>query len=281
MNARANMSDTDFGAGGAATRQTLYQQEPVLLIFAAMLAAMMLPTFFAYLAETRTFNGINVWIKPLKFMSSAAIFLITLALFMPFLDRSQRERPAVRNAIWVISVFLMLEILYITFRASRAEASHFNRETALNIALYAWMGVTILIATVLSGWIGWLILRSRNAIARPDLRYAIGIGLLVGTALGSLTAAYMGTQSDHWVGGVRTDAGGSFFFGWSRTGGDLRVAHFIGLHAMQGIPLIGWLVSAIAPAFTRPAVNIAVVLWIVVTVATFAQAVAERALLPL
>ncbi len=274
---------TAMPASGFADRgvwRTLYRDEPVLLFATAILTAMMLPTFFAFLAETRTFNGINVWIKPLKFMSSAAIFLATLAIFMPFLDRSQRERKSVNAAVWIISVFLILEILYITFRASRAEASHFNRENVIGIVLYAWMGITILIATVLSGWIGWLILKSKDPIARPELRYAVGVGLVVCTALGSLTAVYMSTQTGHWVGGVRNDAGGSFFFGWSRTGGDLRVAHFIGLHAMQGIPLIGWLVSLVSSAAVKPAVIVSAILWVLVTGATFAQAVAERALFP-
>lgn len=279
MNARATMTAPDGASGG--TLRTLVRDEPVLIFFTAILAAMMMPAFFAYLVETRTFNGINVWIKPLKFMSSAAIFLATLVLFMPFLDRGQRERKSVNVAVWIISVFLLLEILYITFRASRAEASHFNRESVLNIVLYAWMGITILISTVLTGWIGWLILKSKESIARPELRYAIGVGLVVGTALGSLTAVYMSTQTGHWVGGVRNDAGGSFFFGWSRTGGDLRVAHFIGLHAMQGIPLIGWLVSLVSTAAVKAAVVASAVLWVFVTAATFAQALYERSLFPL
>jgi hypothetical protein len=279
MNAQAPVPTTIMRSEGVL--RTLYRDEPVLMIFGTVLAAMMVPAFFSYLVETRTFNGINVWIKPLKFMSSAAIFLFTLALFMPFLDKADRAKKSVNAAVWIISIFLLLEILYITYRASRAEASHFNRENVLGIVLYAWMGITILIATILSGWIGWLILKGKDAIARPDLRYAIGVGLVVGTALGSLTAIYMSTQTGHWVGGVRNDAGGSFFFGWSRTGGDLRVAHFIGLHAMQGIPLIGWLVSLVSTAAVKPAVIVSTVLWILVTAATFAQALYERALFAL
>lgn len=276
MNTNAVTLETDRG-----TWRTLYRDEPVLVVSTFILAAMMLPAFFAYLVETRTFNGINVWIKPLKFILSAAIFTATLAIFMPFLDRADRAKKSVNLAVWIISIFLILEILYITFRASRAEASHFNRENAIGIILYAWMGITILISTVLTGWIGWLILKGKERIASPELRYAIGVGLVLGTALGSLTAIYMSTQTGHWVGGVRNDAGGSFFFGWSRTGGDLRVAHFIGLHAMQGIPLIGWLVSFVSAGAVKPAVIVSAALWILVTAATFAQALYERALFSL
>lgn len=277
----AHIATTGSGLAERSNWRTLYRDEPVLLFAAAILAAMMLPAFFAYLVETRTFNGINVWIKPLKFMSSATIFLATLAIFMPYLDRTDRARKSVNTAVWIISVFLILEIVYITFRASRAEASHFNRENMLGIVLYAWMGITILIATVLSGWIGWLILKGKDKIASPELRHAIGVGLVLGTALGSMTAIYMSTQTGHWVGGVRSDAGGSFFFGWSQAGGDLRVAHFIGLHAMQGIPLIGWLVSRYAPANIRSIVILAAIFWTIATVAAFVQALMGRPFLPL
>jgi len=265
----------------AQSLNAFYRREPVLIAFAAILAAMMIPSFAGLLVDTRTFNGINVWIKPLKFQSSAALFLVTLALFWPFLDAEQRQRKSVRFAAWFISICLLLEILYITYRASLAEASHFNRTSAVNIALYAWMGITILAATIMSGWIGWLILQARDKIASPELRYAIGAGLVTGTALGSITAVYMSMGTGHWVGGVASDVNGSFFFGWSRTGGDLRVPHFIGLHAMQGIPIIGWLASRYMPGNVRPIVLASTVIWILVTVVTFAQAVLSRALFPL
>lgn len=262
---------SDAGALGR-----LYRDEPVLFVFAVIFAAMMLPTFLALLVETRTFNGINVWIKPLKFMSSAAIFLMTLALFMPYLDSADRARKSVRFMVWAISVILLLEIMYITYRASLAEASHFNRTSTRDIVYYALMGAGILTATVMSGWLGWLILRAKEKVANADLRFAIAVGLLAGCVLGSVTGQYMSAQSNHWVGGIETDAGGSFLFGWSRTGGDLRVAHFIGLHAMQGIPLIGWLATRYVPRSARNIVIAATVLWTIATAAVFAQAVAGR-----
>jgi hypothetical protein len=261
--------------------RNFYRSEPVLVATALLLAAMMIPSFAGLLADSRTFNGINVWIKPLKFQSSGAIFLLTLALYWPYLDAADRRRKAVRFVAWFTSIVLLLEILYVTYRASLAEGSHFNNSTMADAVLYALMGVGILSATFVSGWIGWLMLRARDAIAAPDLRFAIGVGLIAGVVLGSVTGFYMSQQPSHWVGGVQSDLNGSFFFGWSRTGGDLRVAHFIGLHAMQFIPLAGWLAWRLAPATTRSVVITMTVLVSAVTLAVFVQAVMGKALFPL
>lgn len=264
----------------SALLQELYRREPVLAGFAIVLAAMMIPSFAGLLIDTRTFNGINVWIKPLKFQSSAAIYLVTLAWFWPYLDADQRSRKVVRFAAWFIGAVLLYEILYITYRASLAEASHFNRSSAVTIALYALMGIMITASTIVTGWIGWLILRGRDAVASPAFRHAIGVGLLAGTILGGLTAIYMSSHSGHWVGGQATDANGSFFFHWSRTGGDLRVSHFFGLHAMQGIPLIGWWAARYFPGNARTLINGSALVWTAVTLALFVQALMGRSLFP-
>jgi hypothetical protein len=276
MSAGTTMPNSSSVGNGAV--RTLYREEPVLVVFGAIMAAMMMPAFVALLIETRTFNGINVWIKPLKFMSSAAIFLLTLALFMPYLDKADRERKSVRAMVWAVSIILLLEILYITYRASLAEASHFNNTTTRDIVYYALMGAGIVTATVMSGWFGWLMLRAKDKITHTDLRFAIAMGLIFGCVLGSVTGQYMSSQSNHWVGGLQTDAGGSFFFGWSRTGGDLRAAHFAGLHAMQGIPLLGWLAMRFVPTKTRSIVIAATVAWTAGTLAVLVQAMMGRPL---
>jgi hypothetical protein len=75
----------------------------------------------------------------------------------------------------------------------------------------------------------------------------------------------LGGMDSHWIGGDRTDATGLPVLGWSTTGGDLRAAHFLGLHIMQALPLAALAGNRIAVAATAAAT-------VAATIATYALA---------
>jgi hypothetical protein len=247
-----------------------------LLIGAALfLLLAMLPTFLTMAIEVRTLNGINVWIKPAKFEFSVAIQFLTVAWFLQLLPLDQRASRLMTTLCQTMAAVGLLEIAYIALQASKGEASHFNSSTPLTIALYSLMGIGAITMLSISGWLGIMILRHGES-SKPFV-YITGLSLITGSLLGALTGIFISMHHAHWVGGLHSDASGLPIFGWSRTGGDLRVAHFFGMHIMQAVPIATWLVSFVIPPHRQKAAGLALLgVAILIAAGTFIQAVMGR-----
>jgi len=195
-------------------------------------------TFF----DAREFQGVSVWLKPWKFQISTSAYFLTLALSMAWLPEVALRTWAVRYVVWAALVSGLFEVGYISWQAALGEASHFNVSTPVHAALYTAMGVMAVVLTSTSAVLGAVIARNPSYRLPPTLKLAVVLGLVSTFVLGTGFGGYLGSQpTGHWVGGSMTDAGGLPFVKWSRTGGDLRVAHFFGIHAMHFIPAFAWL----------------------------------------
>jgi hypothetical protein len=221
--------------------------EPRLAAAAFAMAALTLPTTLALMLDERLFQGVNTWVKPLKFELSVAFYLMTLALFVPLTSERFRASWAGRYLIWPVIVPIVLEVLYIAWRASRAEASHYNRDNWLGMALYSAMGVGAVMFTLAAGVLAYGIARRGAAQLPPVLRLSLVVGLGLTCALGLLTGALLGSNSSgHFIGTPPALHQTLPLFGWSLEIGDLRLAHFLGLHALQILPafaLLVWLAT--------------------------------------
>jgi hypothetical protein len=195
--------------------------------------------------------GAPTWLKPAKFAISSAIYALTFAWIFTFLGDWPRLKAIVG---WTTALVLFIEVGIIDAQAARGLTSHFNVATTLDSSLFAIMGIAILIA-----WIAAILLTVaafRQRFADEALGWAIRLGLLITVAgsatgglmtvpsheqLGSMRAGeHVTTSGSHTVGGP--DGGpGLPGTGWSTLHGDIRVAHFLGLHGMQAIPLALWL----------------------------------------
>ncbi|NJM30731.1 MAG: hypothetical protein HC855_12100 [Rhizobiales bacterium] len=205
---------------------------------AALAGAAICAMFFtAGFIDERTINGVNVWDKPFKFMLSFTVHVLTFGWAFALMSEAERGSRVNRAMSYAFVIFFALEVAYMAWRASRGEASHFNVSTQFAAVAYKVMGLLAVGLTAITAWFGWRLLRTETGLHAR----AAGIGLMLGAVLGTIAGAYLGSQPGHWVGGAATDADGLAFFRWSTTGGDLRVAHFAGLHAMQFVPLAAWL----------------------------------------
>lgn len=253
-----------------------YQGQPLLAGAGIFLLLATIPTIAAMGLDARTLNGISVWIKPLKFEVSLALHLLSVAWLMLFLP--ERQGRLVRGLAIAMTAAAFFEIAYIVLQASRGEASHYNVGTPIAGLMYTLMGVGAVVLVATSGWIGALILRQGDT-SRP-IAFAAGLGLVLGSVVGGITGAYMSSQAGHWVGGQPTDLGGLPVFGWSRTGGDLRVAHFVGLHLIQILPAAAWIGGMVLPdRLQKPAIIAVAAAVCLITLAVFVQAISGVPLL--
>ena len=255
------------------------RRHPLLWGTALFFAFLILPTLAAYLIEARTLYGVNVWMKPLKFEVSLALYFGTLAWFAGYFAEGRWQSRTVRWFTVVAVAAALFEQGYMMFQAARGRASHFNDATIFESVMFALMGLGAVALSMLS--LVYAVVLARGA--RPDLAPAFRLSVILGLALTFVLGVGAGVaislNDSHWVGVAPSDAGGIPIFGWSREGGDLRVAHFFGIHAMQTIPFVGWIVARRNPGATFVVWFAAAVLT-AVTAFTLAQALAGRPLLP-
>ncbi len=241
-----------------------HRGSPKLWINGWIMLALFAVCSFLPLFDVRTLIGVSVWEKPMKFFLSIGLHFLTIAWALSLAQATTRQYRSFRWSINALLAASWLELMIISTRAFRGEASHFNTETMLDGLFYSMMGVGAVTMTFSSGLIGFRIWQNRRSSVWAD---AAGVGLMLGAVLATITAGYMSSQqAGHWVGGDLTDATGLPFFHWSTTGGDLRVAHFIGLHAMQIVPFA-------ALSGKRALVYLAAAVVVALTIATFMQAV--------
>lgn len=204
-------------------------REPWLAWFAFAMVALMAPTLVAMGLDDRLIRGVSVWTKPLKFMASLALFSISTAWFIGLLPAAERRGRGVRALVAVIVAAGLFEIGYIVLQAALGQASHYNLSDRLHMTLYSLMGGGALAMTATQAWLAWRIARAPASGVDPAWRQGVITGLaftfLLGAGAGGL------------LGGLQPPAGAGLpIVGW-HLAGDLRPAHFIGMHAQQFLPL--------------------------------------------
>lgn len=225
------------------------------------------------LLDSRTVLGINPWIKPLKFLISAVIFMATVAWLLKDTGHS-RQAAAIG---WIVAVAMIVENVLIAAQSARGIPSHFNATTPLNAGIFSVMGVFIVLNTLAVAWLGVLYLSPGKTLP-PGYLWGVRLGILI-FLLGSAEAGFMLRIARHTVGAP--DGGpGLPFVNWSTRSGDLRIGHFVGLHALQALPLAGWLVDRLAVPNAPAAVMIAAAIYAALFAALTLQALAGKPLAP-
>jgi hypothetical protein len=199
-----------------------------LFVFAVAMAVLTPVLAVLAVVDDRVLLGAPLWFKPLKFAISLALYAATLSWMLGQL----RERTLARTG-WIVTAAAAIEMAVIVGQAAVGNRSHYNMDTPLSAALWGTMGVTIVVLWLATLAVALRFLREpgRDRAATTAIRLGLVVAL-IGLAEGFL----MATAATHTVGAP--DGGpGLPLLGWSTVGGDLRIAHFVGMHALQGLPL--------------------------------------------
>lgn len=241
------------------------------------MAAFLVISLIGLAVDSTMITGAPAWMKPLKFAISIAVYGATLLWMLTFIP----DRPRLVAVVsWGLLIGFALEMVLIATQVVRGTTSHFNMATPFDAAVWNAMGGAIVAMWLLNVVVAVLLLRRRFAPA--SVVWGVRLGLIA--ALIGMAVAFLMTQptpdqvavmdavgSSPIVGahavGVADGGPGLPIVGWSTTGGDLRAAHFFGLHALQGLPLLGLALArlgrpALSPRSRSQLVAIAGLAWI-------------------
>lgn len=215
----------------------LLRREPTLARFGLLMSAAMLPVAIALALDDRTLRDANIWWKPLKFLLSVGAFSLTTAWFVGFLPEARRRARPVRIVVATVVAAGGAEIAYIVLQAALGQASHYNVADPLHDALYMLMAIGAISLCATQPMLALEIAR-HGARDGDACRASVVAGLALTGVLGIASGMPLSSLQPPSGGGLPV-------LGWLLTG-DLRPAHFVGMHAHHLLPLAGLALAYIA-----------------------------------
>lgn len=212
--------------------------------------------------DRRVLDDEALWLKPLKFHISLAVHGITVLVASRFLPEVWQSHTITKIGLFVFGAVILYEAIFLSLQAGRGVRSHFNDATAFDaiggFIMAAGAGVLVIVPLILGVALAAATLRGGwGSIAADPFPFAMALGFILAGWLGGQTGSAIGANGGPFV-GVDPSAGPFMpLTGWSLNGGDYRISHFLGVHAMQAIPiaaliLLAFLPSGVVAALTLP-----------------------------
>jgi hypothetical protein len=192
--------------------------------------------------DHRVITGAPAWQKPLKFSISVPLYLLTLRWMLSHVSGHRRVVAAVAA---VSALGLVAELVLIDLQVVRGTTSHFNTATPFDAAVFDAMGVIVAGVFVVCLVAGVLALRQRGLDAglAAGIRWGIAVSLVGMAEAGTMIANQGWDEGGGHTVGAPDGGPGLPLTDWSTLHGDLRIGHFVGLHALQALPLLAWVLA--------------------------------------
>jgi len=218
---------------------------------------MLLALVFCYvwsLSDHRLIREVGVWVKPMKFMLSTALFALTTVWVLKVAHSELDQMPVYPWIVALLVLTSLFEVVYISYQASQGSASHYNVSDPFHAFMFGVMAVAAVGLTFSQAWLAWEIWNEQKG---ADLRVET-LGVIIG-----LTMTFvLSTISGFMLGGNQPPSGqGIPIVGWHLYK-DIRPAHFLGVHAQQLIPLWGLIAAKFMGTFSTAGLLIGVFLYV-------------------
>lgn len=240
--------------------ETLFYYGLLCLVFAFFCIVM------TKLNNLQVYN-VNAWYKPFKFAFSTFLFAWAMAWYCYYLPNFN-----IRLFNWSVIILLGFEIAYIAFQASKGQLSHYNLSTPIYSALFSLMALAATLVTLYTAYVGFLFFTNSFPNLPDYYVWAIRLSIVI-FVLFSFEGFAMGSRLNHSVGALN-DNSNWFIVGWSKTVGDLRVSHFLGMHALQVLPILSFYILR----NTKLTVVLSII-YVLLALATLIQALQGRPLI--
>ncbi|MEV7094726.1 hypothetical protein AB0M80_18010 [Amycolatopsis sp. NPDC051045] len=222
-----------------------------LVVLAGAMGVLCAISLLGLLFDDRTLVNAPIWLKPVKFSLSFGMYALTLAWLLTHVRRGRRA------GWWFGTVFAagigMDFVLLVWQMIFRGRTLHFNQATPADDAINNLVAGGAYTAWLMTAAVAVLLLfqrlpdRALSSALRWGAALAV-VGMYVATLMFSPSPAQQAvleangkfsTFGAHSV-GVEDGGPGLPVVGWSTVGGDLRIPHFVGIHALQVLPLVAF-----------------------------------------
>ncbi|WP_410568888.1 hypothetical protein [Amycolatopsis sp. cmx-4-61] len=222
-----------------------------LVVLAGAMGVLCAVSLLGLLVDDRTLVNAPIWLKPFKFSVSIGMYALTLAWLLTHVRRGRRA------GWWFGMLFaagIGLDFALLVWQIIvRGRTLHFNQATAADKMINNLVAGGAYTAWLMTAAVAVLLLFQRipDRALRSAVRWGSAlavVGMYVATLMFSPTPAQQAvleangkysTFGAHSV-GVEDGGPGLPVVGWSTVGGDLRIPHFIGIHALQALPLVAF-----------------------------------------
>ncbi|MGW1280013.1 hypothetical protein ACWD4V_24090 [Streptomyces tsukubensis] len=236
----------------ALMRQVRRVKQPLVAVVAVS-GLVTVVALVGLVVDPREITGQPAWAKPARFAFSFGLYGVTVIWLLTFVRGHER---LVRIMCWTTVTGVSVEAVAAAWAAAAGTTSHFNFSTVLAgtrtlVMLLASLAL-VLVAVVA------VVLLLRERVEPPALAWALRLGLVV--LLAGMAVPYLMVQPTpaqeaaadlgrgmpvigaHTV-GLPDGGPGMPVTNFSTEGGDWRVAHFVGVHSLQALVLLGLLLT--------------------------------------